>query len=313
MAPHAAPPSPPGTPTPHRPRPRDSVRPRLTHRLVFKFYLWLLLALTLSILSAGSFFYLVSWRGVETRLMERAFSIVTSARDVTGNLLASGLPAAEAERILAPLIRQGRTALAVVNEGGIPVLLLTAPGALPPGWPPSAARVRAVLQSGGGIEPGEGPHMGANLPIDLPGGGRGAMFVLVRRTDWRADHPRFQLWAGLAVILGMVWLLSWPLAAHLTRPLRRLADAAERLGSGDLTIRSDATRSAGWPTGSTAWRTTSSGWCWATSNCSPTSPTSCGHRWPACGWRWSWPARRQAPLPCPTWNGWRGRPRRWRI
>jgi two-component system sensor histidine kinase CpxA len=95
---------------------------------------------------------------------------------------------------------------------------------------------------GGGIEPDQEPHSGAALPIDLPNGERGAMFVVVKHADWRADRHPLRLWGGLALILGVVWLLSWPLAAHLTRPLRRLADAAERLGSGDLTIRSDLRR-----------------------------------------------------------------------
>jgi phosphoserine phosphatase RsbU/P len=40
------------------------------------------------------------------------------------------------------------------------------------------------------------------------------------------------LGAGLAVILGIIWLLS----ARLTRPIARLAAAAERLGRGDLDI-----------------------------------------------------------------------------
>jgi len=237
--------------------------------LIVKLYLWLLLALTLSVLGAGGVIALLNQHELEQRAREWVLSEVRPARDVVQNLMQAGLMLPELRQVLAPLRRTARVTLQVLDERGQPVLAsprflgppLDGPPAgeaPPPGTPPDARPGRAPQPPGprapeppplspetvrrvlGGEEVLQWyahDHVLAALPIILPDGRAGVFYLTARRFRWGHDGIPWRLLAGLAATLVVLWLLSWPLAAHLARPLQRMAAAADAFGLGDLSMR----------------------------------------------------------------------------
>jgi signal transduction histidine kinase len=212
-------------------------RVRGPRRLIVTFYLWFLLALTLTAGGVAGLFGLLSERTWEERLERVVLNQVRLARDLTETLIGHGADWPEIERTLMPLLQQERMALLLAREDGT-ILRRVAPPGIAPAGPPVAmpAAVQAIRAQGRWIEFGHPLRLAAGLPIRLPGGEPGLFIVSGGRERWAGrSHGRFV--AGLAVALGLAWLLCWPLAAHLSRPLRQLALASDALGRGDLGAR----------------------------------------------------------------------------
>ncbi|HEX9843053.1 MAG TPA: hypothetical protein VGC20_09900, partial [bacterium] len=98
----------------------------ISGRLMLKFYLWLLLALTLSVISAGAMFFLLSERSLEDRIEGRMLSEVRLGRDLAEGLLRAGLSLEEVGRLLGPTLAAHRLSLSVLGKNGQPVLTLPA-------------------------------------------------------------------------------------------------------------------------------------------------------------------------------------------
>jgi len=83
--------------------------------------------------------------------------------------------------------------------------------------------------------------LATGVPIQDEGFLVGAVRITKPMSDVRSQTRRATL--GLLVValagLGAGLLLAWALASSFARPLRRLADASERLGAGDLSARSE--------------------------------------------------------------------------
>ena len=206
--------------------------------LIVTFYLWFLLALTLTVASAGAVFALWSDGRWEERIAELALINVRLARDLTELSLSKGAAPEELGRLLAPVLEKDRASLAILEKDGVPLLVLPHPqaGAGDPVIPAPDA-IRAI---GGGEEVVElqwRRRFAIGLPIGLPSGETGVFYVTGHRHLWpdREGSPRFLF--GLGAILVVGWLLCWPLAAHLARPLRRMSRTADAVGRGDLSAR----------------------------------------------------------------------------
>jgi signal transduction histidine kinase len=230
----------------------------VSRRLILKIYLWLLLALTVSIAGAAVVFLALTEHDFEQRTREWVLDEVRPARDVVQNLLRTGLTAAELHAVLEPLRHTARITLQVLGPDGAPLLSVPGDGARRHGAGPGGAgrrpwwRERAPGEAAPPVAPetlarvlaGEEvldwhayDRVVALLPLVLADGRPGALYVAARRFRWRHEGPPWRLLAGLAAVLVALWLLSWPLAAHLARPLQRMAAAADALGGGDLSVR----------------------------------------------------------------------------
>ena len=214
-------------------------------RLFFTFYLWFLLALTLTVGSAAGFFALWSERGWEERGREIVLRQLGLARDLA-ELVAAG-PGGwdEVERRLRPALEREGVTLTIARADGAPLLNAapsgaardTAPGAAPAAVVPLAPGVAGeILTRGEYLNWRHHGAVAAGLPIRLPSGEQGVFLVQGGRPAW-GERGGGRFFIGLALILAVAALLCWPLAAHLAHPLRRLAATADRLGQGDLTAR----------------------------------------------------------------------------
>jgi two-component system, OmpR family, phosphate regulon sensor histidine kinase PhoR len=81
--------------------------------------------------------------------------------------------------------------------------------------------------------------MYAAIPMTLPGGARGAARLAVPLDQITAAVRRVRriVWSALAVALAVAVLASSIMAEMLSRALRRMTQAAQRLAGGDLTVR----------------------------------------------------------------------------
>ena len=207
-------------------------------RLMVKFYLWFLLALTLTIAGTAGVQALLSLGEFEGWAHQRILDEVRMGRDLAERLLSEVSDPEVVRSVLTPLTAHGRLAVAVVGADGRRVLELTPPGA-PSGEQFGAAleEARAALVHGSWVDLDHSGRMAAALPITLPGGETGLFFVSVNWHTWRGEGTHTRLIAGLGAVLVLGWVLCWPLAAWLTRPLTRMAAAADALGAGDLSVR----------------------------------------------------------------------------
>lgn len=130
----------------------------------------------------------------------------------------AGDSAALAEE-LARLQRHTRSRARVLDPGGR-VLASTFPPGVPPCLPADA-----------------GPNReGFCVRLPLPGPRSGFLEIE------RRGRPPLIGWHVVVVVLVVVSVSSWLLARSLTRPLRRLSDAARALGGGDLSARTGLQR-----------------------------------------------------------------------
>jgi two-component system phosphate regulon sensor histidine kinase PhoR len=85
--------------------------------------------------------------------------------------------------------------------------------------------------------------MYAAVPLVLPGGGRGAarLAVPLDEVDAAVSKLRHILWAALGVALIVAVVLSSAAAHMLSRALGRMTEAAQRMASGDLAVRTRPT------------------------------------------------------------------------
>ena len=210
----------------------------VSRHVMAKFYLWMLLSLTLSVAGAAAVVGLISGRGWESRLTELVLSEVRVGRDVAANLLRSGMDVAELERLLSPLTSHTSTTVAIVAVDGRPLAVFAPPEMKPHGNTlPSHEDIENVLEHGSMIELEEEGMITVGLPIELPSGKTGVFFVTHSKRHWGTGDVPWRILAGLGVFLGVLWLLSWPMATHLVRPMRDMARVARELGEGNLSAR----------------------------------------------------------------------------
>ncbi len=230
-------------------------------RLIVRFYVWFLVAMTVTMASAAAVVVALSIGEFEGRGKDWLLNELRLGRDITQNLLNSGLSVDEMREILAPATKGRYLGIAVVEaeeaeeareageeterveeskaggraRGG-PLVLLRPRDAAGMRVLPNREERRRIREHGFLLPRFRGHRAAAGLPIRLPGGRDGIFYVTVR-SHFEDDNSHWRVLAGLGVILGVAWLLSWPLAAHLARPLREMTQAAEALGRGDLQAR----------------------------------------------------------------------------
>ncbi|MBI3993515.1 MAG: HAMP domain-containing protein [Candidatus Lambdaproteobacteria bacterium] len=209
--------------------------PRL---LIVKFYLWFLLALTLTIVAAAAVVSLLEDHRWGERMHAWATAEVTLLRDHVQTLWDAGMPTPQVRARLEPLLAELNVSLAIVDESGRALLVLRPPGAPPEsGVMPGLAQRQRIAAEGRLQEFHLRRNMAAGLPIRLQDGQRGVLYVQMHRPGWARRGPPLPLLAGLAMVLLVGLVLSWPLARHLTRPMRSMAATADALGRGDLSAR----------------------------------------------------------------------------
>jgi two-component system phosphate regulon sensor histidine kinase PhoR len=110
--------------------------------------------------------------------------------------------------------------------------------------------VAAALAGGAGVSTRNSATvherlMYAAIPLALPGGGRGAarLAVPLDEVDAALRKLRAILWASLALALIVAVVLSSAAAQMLSRALARMTQAAQRMASGDLEVRTRPTGS----------------------------------------------------------------------
>ena len=207
----------------------------VSHRLIFKLYLWLLLALTVSVAGAAAAFTVLSPESYEDRVRAFVQRDLGSLRDLTERLLTLGLPLETVREVLSPLGAPHDGRLAVLAPDGRPLLEAGMAGPEPLRL---SAEDRARVLADDLVMRWEGHGRAVvAMPMLLPGGRPAIFAVTFRRFRWEGTAVPWRLLGGLAALLATLWLLSWPLAAHLARPLQRMAAAADALGQGDLSVR----------------------------------------------------------------------------
>ena len=193
-------------------------------RLSTQIYLTILITLLVVVFVAGSL-----WRfsGGERRFQH--------AVEVAGELLANGLPAADA-----PVEDQREAAIDLARRLRLDLALYSADGTRIADFGrelPSPDRRKGHHhddddEDGGLIRGGPG---GPAWSVPLPDGR-----IIVARPPHTRPVPRpvrFIVW--LAAVAVLVGLCAWPVVRGLTRRLERLQEGVERLGGGDLAARVD--------------------------------------------------------------------------
>lgn len=214
----------------------------ISRHLIVKFYLWILVALTVSVAVASGTMIVLSDSGHERNFSSWMLSEARIGRDILANLLAGGMPPAQLQDAIAPLAPRTRFSISVLGPASQVMVAMPPNGRGAAAILPSAAESAAIRKDGNLIDFHRGGRVALGLPIDLPGGKKGIFFITMKKGFWRQGAFSWHLLAGLGAILVVAWALSWPLAAHLSRPLRKLSEAADALGRGDLSTRIDLRR-----------------------------------------------------------------------
>ena len=210
-----------------------------SRHLMVKFYLWILLAITVSEAGAFGVVFLHSFWDQKGRIRSWALSEVAVARDVAAKLLEVGIDRRQMMDILSPLAGHTPVSAVIQGPGGEELLVLTDRGAEDTREIfPTAAEVLIIRDQRSLLNFKRKGRFAAGLPILLPSGEEGVFFVtMLKGGRWRQDGRHWEILMGLGVFLVILWLLSWPLATHLAGPLRKMASAANALGQGDLSVR----------------------------------------------------------------------------
>ena len=206
--------------------------------LIWTFFLWFLLAMTLTLAGTAGIVALTAFGDVQESTKQWILREARVARNITETLLELGLPDEKFNQLLRPITRKENVITSLWPQQGPPRVLLSPPGST--GVPPeiSLEAKRAVAKGEDFIQWHPGKYTELALPINL-NDGKGVLHIRLNHGPHRRgflNHPE-RLWVGLASMLALSWLLCWPLAAHLARPLRRAAEAADALGKGDLSAR----------------------------------------------------------------------------
>ena len=212
-------------------------------RLIVTFYLWFLLALTLTVASAGGAFALWSGQRWDEHLAKLALTNVRLVRDIAEFMLGMKDGRLEFRRLLEPVLEEDGISLVITGTSGDPLLIMRHSQSAPDDPViPGAHELVIIEEKGQLVEWQNHGRFVVGLPIVLPSGDQGAFFVTGHRNHWRGGGPPYRLAAALGAILIVGWFLCWPLAAHLARPLKRLAATADELGSGNLSARINLNR-----------------------------------------------------------------------
>ncbi|MCZ6629200.1 MAG: ATP-binding protein [SAR324 cluster bacterium] len=206
-------------------------------RLKTKFFLWLLGSMTVIAAAISGLLFLTFHGEIEQRMEGLVLEEVGMGRDIVQNLLDSGVALPELKRLLRPVSRSEVLSLAVVDAGGRAVLRLQSNEGEPRQGLPSQDEIRETLQRGVTFADMHGRRFAAGLPIRLRSGETGVFYITVRHKSWWRKGPPYRLLLSIAVVLVVGWLLSWPIARHLARPLDEMAATADALGKGDLDAR----------------------------------------------------------------------------
>ncbi len=207
-------------------------------RLMIKFYLWFLFALTLTVATTAGVLTLISFGGFEERIRERVLAEVRLGRDIAEYLLRTSTDLGKLRALLAPLAADGRLRLVITGKHGRRVLELSEPGSSAgPELSALSEVAREALARGHWIDFHRRGWLAAALPLNLPSGETGLFYVSVQMRRWQHDRQPFRLLVGVGAVLVLGWVLCWPLAARLTRPLRQMVAVADALGAGDLAAR----------------------------------------------------------------------------
>ena len=216
----------------------------ISRHLIVKFYLWILVALTVSVAVASGTMIVLSDHdhGREQDFSSWMLSEARMGRDMVANLLAGGVSPEQLQNAIAPLALRTRFSITVLGPASEVMVALPPHGWVTAAILPSAAESAAIQTDGKLIDFHREGRVALGLPIDLPGGEQGIFFITMKKGFWRQGAFSWNILAGLGAILVVAWALSWPLAAHLSRPLRKLSEAADALGRGDLSTRIDLHR-----------------------------------------------------------------------
>ena len=210
----------------------------VSRHLIVKFYLWFLLALTLTVIAVAGTFALLSDDEFRHHTDAGAISRAKPVRDLVQGMLDAGLSPRAITRLLAPLLEELSASMTLLSEKGEP-LEISRPEGLPPErfFLPTTAEVEGVLRDGPRVWKDWRHRVGVALPLRLPRGERGVFLGTMHIGFRRHGGPPYRILGGLGAVLALGWLLCWPLAAYLARPLKRLAAAADSLGEGRLDTR----------------------------------------------------------------------------
>jgi two-component system sensor histidine kinase CpxA len=206
-------------------------------RLQTKIFLWLLAAMTVTAAAASGVAFLLFHGEFERRLEQLVLAEVGMGRDIMQNLIDSGRGPREVERLLVPVTHGETLSVAVVDEGGREIVLLDPAAGEARRTVPTQAEIRRTLERGASFGEVGRRRYAAGLPIRLASGEPGVFFVTLRGKPWWRKGPPYRSLISIAVVLVVGWLLSWPIARHLARPLGGMAATADALGKGDLSAR----------------------------------------------------------------------------
>ncbi len=213
----------------------------ISRHLIVKFYLWILVALTVSVAAASGTVILLTHQGRERNFPSWILSEASVGRDIAANLLAGGMTPEKLQNAIAPLALHSRFSITVLGAGA-EVLVGLPPHGQSAAILPNAEESAAIQTEGHLVNFHREGRVALGLPISLPRGKTGIFFITMEKGSWRRGALSLHFLAALGAILVVAWGLSWPLAAHLSRPLRKLSEAADALGRGDLSTRIDLRR-----------------------------------------------------------------------
>lgn len=210
-----------------------------SRHLIFKFYLWILLAIVVSEAGAFGVVILHSFLRQDSHIRSWALSEVAVARDVAAKFLEAGIAGRTVKEIFSPLTRHTPVSLVILGPDGEELAAIMEEGMdVSRAVFPTAAEIFTIRNEGELLSFHREDRFAAGLPILLPSGEEGVFFVtLLKGGRWRRDGWHWEILTGLGVFLIVLLLLSWPLANHMARPLRKMASAATALGKGDLSVR----------------------------------------------------------------------------
>ena len=230
----------------------NSPKKRICHprqsRLIWTFFLWFLLSMTLTLAGTAAVVGLITFEDINQRVKEVVLREARTARNFGAGLLKLGVPKKEFEELLISVHKRQNIGLTVWKPDGRIEMQVDPQGNLFPEttMPSNVQETARTGKESISWEPGKVWEV--VLPVQMAEG-QGAFHV--RRLHGHEPTEAFpymgRLWIALAALLILGWLLVWPLAVHLARPLRRIAEVADTLGQGVLEARVEVLNNRGKP------------------------------------------------------------------
>ena len=211
--------------------------------LLVKVYLWFLFAIVLTTASVALYIVLFAedW---QKRAQETVIDRVGNLRDVVSKLRAKGIAAAELDDVMQPVVDSYRATVRVLDASGNELWMLSAKKPEAPPQPVHQALVDRMKRDGPAVEFGTGREVTVALPMIVGDRPDGVFYAQARgpRPGWQTGEAQGRLLVGLGLILIVGLVLCYVLARSITAPLARMAEVAERFGSGDLGARMELSR-----------------------------------------------------------------------